>query len=121
MLGCFSVCWHVQFQASDSLGIVHGAVTHWIDDDESLADFAAAQCEFLKARMTKCEVFVCRAIRDSRKKAEHLLKYTSQFTAETESDWKEMMCSALLEKVESILDGGGGGSGGTDAASASSK
>lgn len=53
--------------------------------------------------MTKCEVLVCRALRDSRKKSEHVLKYTAAYSAETGADWADAMFQPLMERVRQLL------------------
>ena len=93
---------------------VKATVATWLAEDVSPPIMAEANDVFLKIRMTKCEVLCMRAIRDSRKKAEHLKKYVAAFVQECDlaqegkkaadcDDWKLYMFPELAAKVSSIV------------------
>jgi hypothetical protein len=58
---------------------------------------------FSKARATRLEVKACKALRDSRRKSEHLAKMTSAFVSETGQKWKGQIWKALEDRINDVL------------------
>ena len=92
-----------QPQAMHTLVSVKDTINGWLDEDVISSLLQEAQELYMRARSTKCEVLCARTLRDSRKKADHLLKYVTSFSTETESDWQDVMFGPLKAKVVEIL------------------
>ena len=58
---------------------------------------------FGRCKMTKCEVFCMRSLRDSRKKRDHMQKYVAMYSSDTGMDWRVGMWDRLRTKVAEIL------------------
>jgi hypothetical protein len=82
---------------------VRESLASWIVDDVSVGALVAANDIWIRARVTKTEVYCLRAMRDSRKKGDHLLKYTNSFTEDTKVPWQEHLFEPLVKAIQDII------------------
>jgi hypothetical protein len=85
---------------------IKDAVATWLDDDIYTATINRGTEIYMRARATLAELISLRTLRDSRKKHDHLKKYTAAYDMETGGDWQRDMFTPLVDKISEIFFAG---------------